>query len=117
MNGIDRYRQMDAARVRAELTVEELWLRYLALGGSGDAFELDGYLQGLMPLDAFQQDIVAQALNEELEERYRAFRVPLSSLGPGGEDEERLRSIVEQLLRARSPRPGPDPEPPGHRPS
>src|SRR5215213_6007682 len=61
-----RYRRMDAARVRAELTVQDLWLRYLALGGTGDAFDLDGYLQGLVPLDDFQQDIFAQALNDAL---------------------------------------------------
>ena len=71
---------MDAARVRAELTVPDLWLRYVALGGTGDAFDLDGYLQGLVPLETFQQDVLAQALNEALEECYRANRVPLSSL-------------------------------------
>src|SRR3712207_614343 len=39
MTSDERHRRMDAARVRAELTVRELWLRYVALGGTGDAFD------------------------------------------------------------------------------
>ena len=34
----DDHRRMDAARIRAGLSVHDLWLRYLALGGSDDAF-------------------------------------------------------------------------------
>ena len=96
---------MDAARVHAELTVQGLWLRYVALGGTGDAFDLDGYLQGLVPLEAFQQDVLAQALNEALEDGYRSRRIPLSgSTGAEGED-TRLEDLAQQLLRDR-PRPG-----------
>src|SRR3712207_7515984 len=42
-----RHASMEAARVRAELSIQDLWLRYVSLGGTGDAFDLDGYLQGL----------------------------------------------------------------------
>jgi hypothetical protein len=109
-----RHRHMDAARVRAELTVPDLWLRYVALGGTGDAFDLDGYLQGLVPLETFQQDVLAQALNEALEECYRANRVPLSTRPSDGvDDDDRLRSLVEQLLRGRIRAHRPDAEPPG----
>ena len=117
-----RHRHMDAARVRAELTVPDLWLRYVALGGTGDAFDLDGYLQGLVSLEIFQQDVLAQALNEALEECYRANRVPLSTRPSDGEDDDRpfgtedddrFRSLVEQLLRGRSRAPRRDAEPPG----
>jgi hypothetical protein len=103
MTGNNRHRRMDAARVHAELTVHELWLRYLALGGTGDAFDLDGYLQGLVPLETFQQDILAQALNEGLDDLYRAHRIPLSAPEPSGADDERLRDIVEKLLGDRPP--------------
>jgi hypothetical protein len=89
---------MDAARVRAELTVHGLWLRYLALGGTGDAFDLDGYLQGLVPLEPFQQDILAQALNEGLDDLYRAHHIPLAAPEPMGADDDRLLGIVEELL-------------------
>src|ERR687886_1645345 len=94
----ERHRRMDAARVRAELTVQDLWLRYVALGGTGDAFDLDGYLQGLVPLETFQQDVLAQALNEALEDRFRAYHVPLST-PPDDAGADRLRRLAEELLK------------------
>jgi hypothetical protein len=103
---------MDSARVRAELTVQGLWLRYVALGGTGDAFEVDGYLQGLIPLEIFQQDVLAQSLNEALEERYRETRIPLSTPAPGDSDDH-LRRLAEQLLQDRPPGFHPTQDPPG----
>ncbi|MGK5169771.1 hypothetical protein [Geodermatophilus sp. CPCC 205761] len=94
---------MDAARVRAELTVQDLWLQYVALGGSSDAFDLDAYLQGLAPLEAFQQDILAQALNERLEDLYQAARIPLSDPMPGTGDAIPLQDAVDHLLRRQPP--------------
>lgn len=70
---------MDAARVRVELTLPELWVRYAALTGTGDVLDLDGFLQGLTQLDPGQEDVLAQALNEALEEEYRAHLIPVSS--------------------------------------
>ncbi|MFW3172850.1 hypothetical protein [Geodermatophilus sp. CPCC 206100] len=112
MTGDDRYRRMDAARVRAQLSVQELWLGYLALGGTGDAFDLDGYLQGLVPLDAFQQDVLAQTLNEALTDLYRSYLIPLSTPTPGdGWNDDRLRRLADELLgeSSRAPRSGDDP--------
>jgi hypothetical protein len=103
MTSDERYRGMDAARVHAQLTVPDLWLHYLALGGTGDAFDLDGYLQGLVPLDPFQQDVLAQALNEALDDLYTAHHVPLSAGSADGVDEERLRKLVDWLLREQAP--------------
>ena len=103
MTSDDRHRPVENARLRAELSVQELWLRYIALGGTGDAFDVDGYLQGLVPLDTFQQDVLAQAVNEELAETLRAAWVPLSTpLANGAAD--LLDRIVAQLLRC-PPRP------------
>ena len=100
MNGDDRHLPIEAARVRAELTVQDLWLRYVALTGSGDAFDIDGYLQGLVPLESFQQDVLAQAVNEGLEDVLRSARVPLFSTtqdGPARDFLERLAGLlVEQ---------------------
>jgi hypothetical protein len=118
----ERFRRMDAARVRAELSVQDLWLRYLALGGTGDAFDLDGYLQGLVPLDTFQQDVLAQTLNESLEDAYRAYRVPLSRrpLDDLGDDRlGRLGRLINELLDEQLPA-APDPaapEPPDRGPA
>lgn len=84
--------------MHAELTVQDLWLRYVALGGSEDAFEIDGYLQGLVGLDTFQQDVLSQAVNEGLDDAYRSSRVPLSDLPPGTEVATSLRRVAEELL-------------------
>jgi hypothetical protein len=97
MTGDDRHRPVEAARVRAELTVQELWLRYVALGGASDAFDVDGYLQGLVPLDTFQQDMLAQAVNEELEEVLREMRVPLSIAAQDSDVGKLLDGIVADL--------------------
>jgi hypothetical protein len=113
MTSDERYQKMDAARVHAELTVQDLWLRYVALGGSGDAFDLDGYLQGLVLLETFEQDVLAQALNEELRDRCQAHRVPLSaSAAVEGWDDDRLRRLVDRLLHG-PPAPPPDERPAG----
>jgi len=114
MTSDDPSRRMDLARLRAELTIQDLWLRYVALGGTGDAFDLDAHLQGLVPLDSFQQDILAHALNEALEDIYRAYRIPLSTRPSGSKDDDQLRIAVEQLLQDRLPTLHRDPEPPGH---
>ena len=109
MTGEELSDRMDAARVRAELTVQDLWLRYVALTGTGDAFDLDGYLQGLMPLDTFQQDVLAQTLNESLEDDYRAYRVPLSTPPREYSDDDRLgrlgrlSRLINELLDERPP--------------
>src|SRR4051812_49534857 len=112
MTSDERHRRMDAARVRAELTVQELWLRYVSLGGSGDAFDLDGYLQGLVPLEPFQQDVLAQALNEALEDGYRAYRVPLSTPLLDGADDDRLGRLIDDLIGGQPPPPPGGGQPP-----
>jgi hypothetical protein len=117
MTSDERHRRMDAARVRAELTVQDLWLGYVALGGTGDAFDLDGYLQGLVPLETFQQDVLAQALNEALEDGYRAYRVPLSTPAPDNVGDERLSRLIDELLGDRPPAPPAGSEPPGAGPA
>src|SRR3978361_417733 len=95
---------MDAARVRAELTVGDLWLRYLALGGTNDAFDVDGYLQGLIPLDTFQQSVLAHSVNEGLTASYARYRIPLDQSPPAsGSDEAHLRALITQLLLGQAP--------------
>jgi hypothetical protein len=44
--------------------LEDLWLRYWANGGTGDKFELDAYLHGLIERDPFDQKILAWALHD-----------------------------------------------------
>src|SRR3954463_9901005 len=73
----ERHRRMDAARVRADLTTEALWFRYVALTGTGDLIDLDGYLHGLTSLESSQQIVLAQALNEALDDGHGAHRFPM----------------------------------------
>ena len=94
----DRHRLCETARVRGELTVQELWLRYLALGGNHDEFDIDGYLQGILPLNTLEQDILAVALNERLDGIYRAARVPVSTSVPDASGSNPPPGLVEELI-------------------
>jgi len=98
MDTEDRYRQCETARVRGKLTVQDLWLRYLALGGNHDAFDIDGYLQGLLPLETHQEHVLAVALNERLEEVHRAALIPLPTAPPYEADSDARRAVIEELL-------------------
>src|SRR3954453_22094779 len=98
MDTEDRYRHCETARVRGHLTVQDLWLRYLALSGTHDAFDIDGYLQGLLALEASQELVLAGALNERLEELHRAALIPLSTAPPPKADDDARRLIIEELL-------------------
>ena len=53
---------------RAGLDLEELWLRYVALGGNADPMEVDGYLHGLVLLTPGEHNVLACAVNERLDE-------------------------------------------------
>ncbi|RBY84938.1 hypothetical protein [Blastococcus sp. TF02A-30] len=94
----NRHELVEAARVRGELTVSDLWLRYVALGGNGDLFDVDGYLNGLLQLNPFDQDVLATAVNERLEELYRSVRVPLSSPPARLPASRELSDVVAALL-------------------
>jgi hypothetical protein len=98
MDTEDRYRQFEAARVRGELTVHDLWLRYLALGGHHDAFDIDGYLQGLLPLEKPEERVLAVALNERLDEVHRAALIPMTTSLPHEADGDARRAIIDELL-------------------
>ena len=88
-----------AAFRRTGLSLQQLWLRYLALGGVGDIFDMEAYLHGLGPLSAENQDVLAHTLNERLDELYRADRVPyLGSPGTDLESADPL-AVLEELLR------------------
>ena len=67
--GFDEHqRKLSDAFAASQLTVEELWLRYFALGGDAGKVEIEAYLSGLMPLPSLQHNILAHAINERLDE-------------------------------------------------
>lgn len=55
---------LERARQETGLSVEDLWLRYVELGGTRTLLELDAYLQGLATPTTHDHDVAAQALNE-----------------------------------------------------
>ncbi|MBV9095553.1 MAG: hypothetical protein JO132_17055 [Streptosporangiaceae bacterium] len=46
------------------LTLAELWLRYLALGGTASKTRVAAYAGGLLRPDSYQHNMIAQAINE-----------------------------------------------------
>ena len=86
----EQRRSVTALLPRADLTVEQLWLDYFALGGEAGQVEVEAYVAGLMPLPALQRDLLAQAVNERLDQvagtlrasYSRAIREPLPDRGP-----------------------------------
>ncbi|GLY50376.1 PP2C family protein-serine/threonine phosphatase [Lentzea sp. NBRC 102530] len=75
----EQLRAFSLAFARAELTVQELWARYFALGGDHDQLDVEAYLQGLMPLPPAQRDVLAHAVNERLDELTWPHRVPYTA--------------------------------------
>jgi len=77
-----RRRFADSLR-HADVSIEELWLRYFTLGGHAGQFEVEAYIHGAMALPALQRDILAHALNERLDELYSGSpRAPYSVDAP-----------------------------------
>ena len=52
----------------AELHPADVWLGYLAAGGFHDELEIDGYLRGLIRLDLGERNLLADAVNELLDD-------------------------------------------------
>ncbi|WP_033262250.1 PP2C family protein-serine/threonine phosphatase [Amycolatopsis vancoresmycina] len=73
----EQRRRIAACFARSDLTLEQLWMRYFALGGSLSLIELDAYLNGLTTLPRVDRDMLAHAVNERLDETGPA-RAPYS---------------------------------------
>jgi hypothetical protein len=95
---LSRFTLFQAARQRAELSVDQLWLRYLALTGEGDVFDLDAFLNGLTVWSDHEQDVLACALNERLDDLYQAARVPYLGLSPHPDEPEGPLAVLLELL-------------------
>ncbi|MGY1807873.1 PP2C family protein-serine/threonine phosphatase [Blastococcus sp. SYSU D00669] len=62
----------------ADLTLEQLWTRYFAMGGNLDLLDVEAFLSGLTALPAAERDVLAHAVNERLDELRWRRRVPYS---------------------------------------
>ena len=66
----------DAPLTASGLSVRDLWLACLALGGDTTPAELDEYLQHHATPSRYQHNVLAQALNERLHDLGYGWPVP-----------------------------------------
>ena len=96
MDDSARPQLFEEARRSAGWTLEQLWIHYLALGGSLVFFDLDAYLTGLTPMTPGQQDVLACTLNERLADLHHTTRIPyLTALSDT--DKYALTHLLRQL--------------------
>jgi hypothetical protein len=97
-----RARLRDAFR-HADLSLEQLWMRYFSLGGDADLVDVEAHLAGLVCLPDVDGDLLAVAVNERLDELRAARRVPYSRpLRPPRPTAGPLAALLQLLESART---------------
>ena len=51
------------------LSLAELWLRYVAIGGDASKAQLASYARGQVCPDSYEHNLIAQAINEHFTDR------------------------------------------------
>ena len=88
--------RFEAVRIQAQLSVPDLWVRYLASGGHCDIFDVDAHLNGVLALERFERDTLAYALNERMDELAADAHIPyLKTAEPTTAS---LQDIIAELL-------------------
>lgn len=96
---VDSHRRALAASLEATgLSVQDVWLRAFALGGTTDLFEIEAYLQGLIVLPGAERDILAHAINEYLVAASGPGHVPYSSWLRDPQPDSGLPAALTTLL-------------------
>lgn len=90
------------AFARSGLTVDDLWLRSFSVGGTCGPDELADFVDGRASLEAGEQDLVAQVINEQLEvARARNRAAYAGPLRTTTTSQEPLAAMVEMLRGSR----------------
>ena len=76
---VERLGILELARRELGLSVDDLWMRYFALGGTSSALEIEAYLVGALVTPGSVHDRIAVALNERFAELDRDHPVPYLS--------------------------------------
>ena len=76
--------ELENARREVNLSQEELWMRYFALGGAAMPTEFEAYLAGALSPESGERDILVHALNERSMELGRDKRWTYSEDEGGG---------------------------------
>lgn len=79
----DALHPLEHARREVKLTMDELWMRYFALGGMSSALEVEAYLFGALVAPSHDHDVLAVALNERFAELGGDHPVPYTDDGVG----------------------------------
>jgi hypothetical protein len=66
---------LEAARIQAGMSFQELWITYFSLGGSAQPDMVRAYLGG-SPIESVDYDLLAQAINERFLDRGENHPVP-----------------------------------------
>jgi hypothetical protein len=74
----DQLDVLERARREVGLSVDDLWLRYFALGGMSTALELEAILYRALVAEAHDRDVLAVALNERFAEIGGDHPIPYS---------------------------------------
>jgi hypothetical protein len=94
----EQQRTLARALRRADLTTNDLWLRYFALGGDVAEIDVDAYVHGLFTLPEYQRDILAHAVNERLDELIWTHRAAYSKPTRDGRPRSRALAALVRLL-------------------
>jgi hypothetical protein len=73
---------LEASRRELDLSINELWWLYFALGGMRTEWEIDAILNGALRPAPEDGDLLALALNERFSELGRGHPIPYSSDAP-----------------------------------
>jgi hypothetical protein len=74
----DQLDSLEQARREVGLSVDDLWLRYFALGGMSTALELEAILYRALVPEVHDRDVLAVALNERFAEIGGDHPIPYS---------------------------------------
>jgi len=74
-NVLDLYRQV------ADLSQDELWMRYFELGGMSTSLQLEAFLFGALQPSIHDHDVIAHAINERMVELGGNHPVPYAEDG------------------------------------
>lgn len=78
-------RRLLAKAVRhSRLPLKGLWLHYFSIGGTAGEYELDAYIHASYFLPTLQHDILAQAVNEQIDMLPSPPRAPFSDTADDG---------------------------------
>ncbi|MHA7145312.1 hypothetical protein ACX80U_11395 [Arthrobacter sp. TmT3-37] len=67
---------IEGAITAAAFVLYDVWRRYFETGGHADKFELEAYLNGLLPLPMEECNLLAHAVNELIDEEPPLPRAP-----------------------------------------